>query len=69
MLCLGECKCPWSPEEIVGSPGAGVIGCCKLLNWVLELGPSGKADKLLTTELSLMSHYSIFKTLLIGIEI
>lgn len=62
-------KCSWSPEDIIGSPGAGVRGCYKLPNRVLELGPSRKADKLLTTELSLLPHYSVFKTLLIGVEL
>ena len=28
-MCI-ECRCPWSSEEGVGYPGAGLSGGCKL---------------------------------------
>lgn len=35
-VCIGACECrfPGSTEEVVGSPGAAVIGSCELLNSV-----------------------------------
>jgi hypothetical protein len=49
-----KCKCLWRPEEVIGFPGAGVIGECMLLNvgecWNLNLGPLQEQSVLLTAE-------------------
>lgn len=29
-MCLGACRCPWSPEDSVGSPQSRAIGSCEL---------------------------------------
>lgn len=39
-VCVGVCAyeygCPWRPRDSIGSPEAGVIGCCELPEVVAE---------------------------------
>ena len=53
MICvyvyLGVSLCPQRPEEVIGFPGAGVLGTCEMPAMVLEteLRTSGKEASVL----------------------